>query len=83
MQEDKDIDQELNKKLNLVMEKYLKRLMVGSLDIIEQYYNRDTEEFQIIRKKILRLGNDQIRDIAEYLGISYTYKMEFKERKGE
>lgn len=85
MENNKESEQKLeedkNKQLSEVMNKYLKRLMVGSLDIIEQYYEKDSQQFAIVRKKILRLGNDQIRDVLEYLGQTHTYVMQFKERK--
>ncbi len=63
-------------KLNKVIQKYLNRLMVGALDIVENEYNKD-DRFTFVRSKILSLGNDQKRDIEEFLE-NYIIKEEFK-----
>ncbi len=63
-------------KLNKVIQKYLNRLMVGALDIVENEYNKD-DRFTFVRSKILSLGNDQKRDIEELLE-KYIIKEEFK-----
>ena len=63
-------------KLNKVIQKYLNRLMVGALDIVENEYNKD-DRFTFVRSKILSLGNDQKRD-KEVLLKNYIIKEEFK-----
>lgn len=53
--------------LNKVLQKYLSRLMKGALDIVEDHYGSDSKEYENVRRKILRLGNDQKRDVKEFL----------------
>ena len=73
-------------KLSKVMQKYINRLMVGSLEIIESIYGKDGKEYSEARAKILRIGNDQKRDVVEYLEnyvakTEYTMLMEFKQNE--
>ena len=70
-------------RLNKFVQNRLNRLMIGSLEWIEQGYGGDTEEFKLIRNKILRLGNDQKRDMKEFFMTyesfeTFEYDMKFK-----
>ena len=70
-------------RLNKFVQNRLNRLMIGSLEWIEQVYGGDTEEFKLIRNKILRLGNDQKRDMKEFFMTyesveTFEYDMKYK-----
>lgn len=63
----------------------IKRTFVACLDVVEKELGSDSEEFQRIRRRILGIGNDQIRNVemelqerynVEYL--NYTIQMEVK-----
>lgn len=74
-----------HEKLNKVMQKHINRLMVGCLDIIEFTYSKKDNSFAEVRAKILRIGNDQKRDVEEFLENyitrqEFTLLMEFKEK---
>ncbi len=71
-------------KLLVMMNKYINRLMVGALEVVETEYGTEGEEYTNARNKILRLGNNQKRDIKDFLDnydviiTKYVMEMEFK-----
>ena len=68
-------------KINNVVEKSIRRLMVGALESIENTYGKNTEQFEKVRRTILRIGNDQIRDAKDILHIRYIYQFKPKGSK--
>lgn len=67
MAEQDQFNSEENKKLNRMMQVYLNRLMVGALEYVEMIYGKDDKDkFELVRTKILRIGNNQKRDVQEF-----------------
>jgi hypothetical protein len=62
------------KKLSAAMTNKIKRTFVGCLDVVERELGEDSEEFKRIRRKVLGIGNDQIRNMQMELE---KYNVEF------
>lgn len=62
------------KKLAAAISNKIKRTFVGCLDVVERELGEDSEEFKRIRRKILGIGNDQIRNMQLELE---KYNVEF------
>jgi len=63
------------KKLKASVEHRMKRIYVGILDALEKEKlsgNIDSRTFEILRSKILNIGNDQIRSIKKELDDKYN-----------
>lgn len=63
------------KKLRASIEHKMKRIYVGILDLIEKEKfsgNIDDETFDILRSRVLSIGNDQIRHIRKELDERYN-----------
>ena len=56
------------------IEKKIKSVFKTCLDRIELVFGKEFEEYEILRKQILRAGNDAIRDLQEQ--IDRAYKIE-------
>lgn len=71
------------KKLTKSIVHKIKRTFVACLDAVEKELGEDSEEFKRIRRRVLGIGNDQIRnvetEIQERYNVEYVpYSIEMK-----
>ncbi len=73
--------------LKIDIEKSIKEVFISALEAVEIRFGSDFEGYQNIRAKILRVGNDAIRNLEELVDSKYSIErksesIEFKINKG-
>jgi len=63
-----------DKKLNSFIERKIRKLFRTFLECVEMRFGDDFDGFGAIRSKVLRSGNDTIRDIKELIERKYEVK---------
>jgi hypothetical protein len=91
---DKELKDESKKRFKAIINKKMTTIMIGSLAIIEEELIKNSDDiklqsvYDIVRQRILDLGNSQIRGINLELDTydiesnRYSMKMEVKQRIG-
>jgi hypothetical protein len=59
-------------RLKIIIEKYIKSVFVGALKCVEIKFGKQFDGHDVIRREVLRLGNDAIRELHEIIDNHYN-----------